>query len=59
MISKVLSVQKEADKSFFTIKLQLSVDFTQLGFVYVVKNLQQAERDSLEIPLRGKGEENE
>ena len=52
MIGRVLSVKKEADKSFFTIKVRLSVDFTKLSFVYVVRNERQAERDSLEIPLK-------
>jgi rod shape-determining protein MreC len=59
MIGRVLSVKKEADKSFFTIKVKLAVDFTKLGFVYVIKNLDQAERDSLELPLYKKGEEHE
>ena len=58
MIGKVISVKKEADKSFFTIKVRLAVDYTKLGFVYVIKNEAQAERDSLEAKL-GRGPENE
>ncbi|HSI90999.1 MAG TPA: rod shape-determining protein MreC [Adhaeribacter sp.] len=57
LIGKVTSVRKEADKSFFTIKVNLAVDFSKLGFVYVVQNLRQIERDSLEIAATGKEED--
>ncbi len=53
MIGRVMSVKKEPDKSFFTVKVRLAVDFTKLGFVYVIKNERQAERDSLEIKVSG------
>ena len=59
LIGRVLSVKKEADKSFFTIKVRLAVDYTNLGFVYVIKNENQAERDSLEAPVMEKEKENE
>ncbi len=57
LIGRVLSVKKEADKSFFTIKVRLAVDYTKLGFVYVIKNERQAERDSLEAQLKEKENE--
>jgi rod shape-determining protein MreC len=59
LIGKVLSVKKEPDKSFFTIKVKLAVDYTNLGFVYVIRNENQAERDSLEAPVMEKEKENE
>lgn len=48
MVGTISSVAKEADKSFYTIKVKLAVDFAQLSFVYVVENTQKAERDTLE-----------
>ncbi|MBB6609952.1 rod shape-determining protein MreC [Pontibacter sp. Tf4] len=48
MVGTISSVAKEADKSFYTIKVKLAVDFAQLSYVYVVENLQKAERDTLE-----------
>ncbi|NDK56829.1 rod shape-determining protein MreC [Pontibacter fetidus] len=48
MVGTISSVAKEADKSFYTIKVKLAVDFAQLSFVYVVENMQKAERDTLE-----------
>jgi rod shape-determining protein MreC len=48
MIGTILSAAKEPDKSFYTIKLKLAVDFTRLTYVYVVKNKFQAEQDTLE-----------
>ncbi|MDQ3290820.1 MAG: rod shape-determining protein MreC, partial [Bacteroidota bacterium] len=49
MIGTIISASREPDKSFYTIKVKLSVDFSRLAFVYVVKNKYQAEQDSLEI----------
>ncbi len=49
LIGTILSASREPDKSFYTIKLKLAVDFSRLSFVYVVKNKFQAEQDSLEI----------
>lgn len=57
LIGRVISVKKELDKSFFTIKVRLAVDFSKLGFVYVVRNERQAERDSLEAQVKGVGDE--
>jgi rod shape-determining protein MreC len=53
MIGRVISVKKESDKSFFTIKVRLAVPFTRLNFVYVIDNARQAERDSLENLVKG------
>ncbi|MCC9137118.1 rod shape-determining protein MreC [Pontibacter silvestris] len=49
MIGTINSVEKEQDKSFYTIKVKLAVDFAQLSYVYVVENTLKDERDSLEI----------
>jgi rod shape-determining protein MreC len=49
IIGTIISASRDPDKSFYTIKLKLAVDFTRLSFVYVVKNQYQAEQDSLEL----------
>ncbi|WP_242921038.1 rod shape-determining protein MreC [Pontibacter liquoris] len=48
MVGTISSVQKEQDKSFYTIRVKLSVDFAQLSYVYVVENRQKEERENLE-----------
>ncbi|WP_347157282.1 rod shape-determining protein MreC [Pontibacter chitinilyticus] len=48
MVGTISSVKREPDKSFFTIRVKLSVDFAQLSYVYVIENMQKIERDSLE-----------
>ncbi|GGG07686.1 rod shape-determining protein MreC [Pontibacter amylolyticus] len=48
MIGTISEVERELDKSFYTIRVQLSVDFAQLSFVYVVENPRRPEQDSLE-----------
>jgi rod shape-determining protein MreC len=48
VVGTISSVQKEADKSFYTIKIQLAVDFARLSYVYVVENKHKAERNTLE-----------
>jgi rod shape-determining protein MreC len=48
MVGTISSVMKEQDKSFYTIKIKLSVDFAQLSYVYVVENRHKAEREKLE-----------
>jgi len=40
-----------AGESFKEIKMQLSTDFQNLSYVYVVKNIMKAERDTLEVKL--------
>lgn len=47
-IGTISSVAKEQDKSFYTIKVKLAVDFAQLSYVYVVENTQKKEREELE-----------
>ena len=49
MIGTVRSFAKELDKSFYTIQLNLSVDFVRLSYVYVVENKRQEEREELEL----------
>ncbi|MFC6997355.1 rod shape-determining protein MreC [Rufibacter roseus] len=49
MVGRVIDVRRELDKSFFTITVQLAVDFEKLAYVYVVENKNQAELDSLKV----------
>ncbi|NEM96601.1 rod shape-determining protein MreC [Pontibacter burrus] len=49
VVGTISSIVREADKSFYTVKVKLAVDFAQLTYVYVVENKQKAERDSLEL----------
>jgi rod shape-determining protein MreC len=48
MVGTITSVEKEADKSFYTIRVKLAVDFAQLSYVYVVESTKREERESLE-----------
>lgn len=48
MVGTISSVEKEQDKSFYTIKVRLAVDFAQLSYVYVVESTTMQERDDLE-----------
>src|SRR5690606_8326650 len=48
LIGTISEVERELDKSFYTIRVELSVDFAQLSFVYVVENPRRPEQDSLE-----------
>ncbi|WP_242926549.1 rod shape-determining protein MreC [Pontibacter vulgaris] len=48
MIGTISSVEKELDKSFYTIKVKLAVDFAKLSYVYVVENPKKDEREILE-----------
>ena len=48
MIGTISEVERELDKSFYTIRVKLSVDFAQLSYVYVVENPRRPEQDSLE-----------
>ncbi|QHL87527.1 rod shape-determining protein MreC [Nibribacter ruber] len=57
MIGRVVSVQKELDKSFYTIRVRLAVDFEKLSYVYVVQNKGQAELDTLQIQSGIKAED--
>jgi rod shape-determining protein MreC len=48
-IGTISKVERELDKSFYTIRVQLAVDFAQLSYVYVVENPRKPEQDSLEL----------
>lgn len=47
-VGSIREYSKEPDKSFYTIDLDLSVDFPRLSYVYVIRNNRKGERDSLE-----------
>ncbi|CAN5885874.1 rod shape-determining protein MreC [soil metagenome] len=49
MVGTIRSFAKEPDKSFFTVQVDLSVDFSRLSYVYVVKDRHKEERDQLEV----------
>jgi len=49
MIGRIISVATESDKSFYNIRVRLSVDFNNLTYVYVIKDLNKPELDSLQI----------
>lgn len=48
MVGTITEVEKEQDKSFYTIQVRLAVDFAQLSYVYVVENTTMYEREDLE-----------
>lgn len=48
MVGTISSIEQEPDKSFYTIKVKLAVDFAQLSYVYVVENTKEEEREALE-----------
>ncbi|MGB0522114.1 MAG: rod shape-determining protein MreC [Flammeovirgaceae bacterium] len=48
MIGTVKEVNKDESASFLDVKINLATEFSQLDYVYVIKNKYAAERDSLE-----------
>jgi rod shape-determining protein MreC len=48
LIGTVSSVLKKQDNSFYTIDVNLSVDFAQLSYVYVVEDPMRSQREKLE-----------
>lgn len=57
-IGTVASFVKEPDKNFWTVRLRLGVDFSNLTYVYVVTSRSRPERDTVEaraLPPVGKG----
>lgn len=48
-IGTVDSFVKEPDKNFWTVRVRLGVNFTNLTYVYVVSSRSKAERDTLEV----------
>lgn len=49
MVGTISRVEKEPDRSFYTIRVKLSVDFAQLSYVYVVESTRREEQDSLQL----------
>ena len=47
-IGTIESFVKEPDKNFWTVRVKLGVNFSNLTYVYVVTNRQKPERDTLE-----------
>lgn len=47
-IGRVDSFVKEPDKNFWTVRVRLAADFTNLTYVYVVTSSRKAERDTVE-----------
>jgi rod shape-determining protein MreC len=48
-IGTIDSFVKEPDKNFWTVRVRLGVNFTNLQYVYVVTNRNKPERDTLEV----------
>lgn len=48
LIGTIDSFVKEPDKNFWTIRVKLGINFSNLTYVYVVTNRNKAERDTLE-----------
>ena len=49
LIGTIDSFVKEPDKNFWTIRVKLGVNFSNLTYVYLVSNRNQPERDTLEV----------
>jgi rod shape-determining protein MreC len=49
LIGTVESFEKESGKYFYTIKVKLLTDFKRLTYVYIVKNVQKDEQETLEM----------
>ncbi len=47
-IGTVSTIDIEENETFYNISINLSVDFTRLSFVYIIKNRLKAEKDSVE-----------
>ena len=47
-VGTIDSFVKEPDKNFWTIRVKLGVNFSNLTYVYVVTNRARAERDTVE-----------
>ncbi len=57
-VGTVASFVKEPDKNFWTVRVRLGVDFSNLTYVYVVTSRSRPERDTVEaraLPPAGKG----
>ncbi|GGF17701.1 rod shape-determining protein MreC [Hymenobacter cavernae] len=49
LIGTIDSFVKEPDKNFWTVRVKLAVNFSNLTYVYVVSNRHKAERDTVEV----------
>jgi rod shape-determining protein MreC len=54
LIGTVSEIDIKGNAAFYDIKIDLSTDFSKLGYVYVVQNKLKTERDSLEAGLVAK-----
>lgn len=54
MIGVISDVDIKGNEAFYDITVDLSTDFSKLGYVYIVQNTLKAERDSLELTLISK-----
>ncbi|CAN5135466.1 rod shape-determining protein MreC [soil metagenome] len=54
LIGTVNEIDIKGNAAFYDIKVDLSTDFSKLGYVYVVQNKLKSERDSLEAGLVAK-----
>jgi len=54
MVGIISDIDIKGNEAFYDIKVDLSTDFSRLGYVYVVQNTLKAERDSLEMTLVNK-----
>ena len=52
MIGIVAEASKDAHSNFYTLKIQLSTNFSRLNTVYVVKNLYKSELDTLKSKFK-------
>lgn len=57
MIGTIRSFSQEPDKSFYSVEVGLSVDFSRLSYVYVVQNRHKEEREELEANTGIEGNE--
>lgn len=54
LIGTISEIDIKGNEAFYDIKVDLSTDFSKLGYVYVVQNALKSERDSLEMTLVNK-----
>jgi len=59
LIGTIDSFVKEPDKNFWTVRVKLAVNFSNLTYVYVVSNRHKAERDTVEARAGKKPSEEE
>jgi rod shape-determining protein MreC len=51
MVGRVKSVSSTKEQAFHNIKIELSTDFPNLSFVYIINNVQKPEQDKIEEGL--------